>query len=293
MYLWDAAAKDFYKKFTSSEDTPSVLLVTTVNPKTLSGEPVKNDKEVSYILCHPWLGLNTEIAKKVKAEEVTKTEVMTIGQIIAYSKTEDAKEASFFCVATVDDVVRDRPWYYIACSGCQTKATRGPSSLMCAKCGKNNISGVPKFLARINVYDNNDQAVFVLLGDAGKELTGKTSAQLVDNYFEVNEAVGDDHQVPVPQVLLDTIGKTQRFKIKVSELNLTGKVQALTVTKIVSPDALPPLPAPTEVLSNGEDGVPLPTASVVAASQVEGDDVDENVGNVGEAPEAKRPRHDK
>ncbi|KAF3503895.1 hypothetical protein F2Q69_00041139 [Brassica cretica] len=36
LYLWDQAAKDFYKKFTSSEDTPTVLLVTTVNPKTIA-----------------------------------------------------------------------------------------------------------------------------------------------------------------------------------------------------------------------------------------------------------------
>ncbi|KAG2293547.1 hypothetical protein Bca52824_040216 [Brassica carinata] len=28
LYLWDQAAKDFYKKFTSSEDTPTILLVT-------------------------------------------------------------------------------------------------------------------------------------------------------------------------------------------------------------------------------------------------------------------------
>nr|VDC95051.1 unnamed protein product [Brassica oleracea] len=70
-------------------------------------------------------------------------------------------EASFNCIATIDDVERDSAWYYIACSGCQTKATRGPSSgllsLMCANCGNTN-------------------AVFVLLGDAGTELTGKQAA---------------------------------------------------------------------------------------------------------------------
>ena len=37
LYLWDQTAKDFYKKFTSSEDTPTVLLVTTVNPKVIAG----------------------------------------------------------------------------------------------------------------------------------------------------------------------------------------------------------------------------------------------------------------
>ena len=37
LYLWDQAARDFCKKFKSYVSTPTVLLVTTVNTKTLGG----------------------------------------------------------------------------------------------------------------------------------------------------------------------------------------------------------------------------------------------------------------
>ncbi|WZZ51456.1 hypothetical protein YC2023_051563 [Brassica napus] len=37
LYLWDQAAVDFCKKFKSSDNTPSVILVTTVYPKRLGG----------------------------------------------------------------------------------------------------------------------------------------------------------------------------------------------------------------------------------------------------------------
>ena len=37
----------------------------------------------------------------------------------------------------------------------------------------------------ISVYDKSEQALFVILGDAQKELTGKHAAELVANYFEV------------------------------------------------------------------------------------------------------------
>ncbi|KAF8097496.1 hypothetical protein N665_0286s0007 [Sinapis alba] len=37
LYLWDQAAMDFCSKFNSSESTPTVVLVTTVNPKRLGG----------------------------------------------------------------------------------------------------------------------------------------------------------------------------------------------------------------------------------------------------------------
>ena len=42
-----------------------------------------------------------------------------------------------------------------------------------------------RYLTKLSVYDNNDQACFVLLGDAERELTSKTAAELVANYFEV------------------------------------------------------------------------------------------------------------
>ncbi|CAN6849120.1 unnamed protein product [Brassica oleracea] len=82
---------------------------------------------------------------------------MTIGQILAYIKQEYAKEGSFDCIATIDDVERDSAWYYIAiaCIGCQSKTIKGPYSLMCAKCGNTNVAG-----------------------EQGRELTGKNAVEL-------------------------------------------------------------------------------------------------------------------
>ncbi|KAL0805393.1 hypothetical protein Bca101_097884 [Brassica carinata] len=145
--------------------------------------------------------------------------------------------AWFECIATIDDVVHGSGWYYIGCGGCHTKATKGPTTLMCKKCGKSDIVGVAQYLAKISVYDNNDRAFFVLLGDAGHELTRKKASELVESYFKANESVGDDHLVPVPQALINTIGKTRKFIVKVSNHNLTGKTKSLTVTKVLTPEA--------------------------------------------------------
>lgn len=45
----------------------------------------------------------------------------------------------------------------------------------------------------------------------------------------------------MPQALIDTIGQTRTFVIKISQHNLDGKTQALTVTKVLSPE----VPAPS------------------------------------------------
>lgn len=47
--------------------------------------------------------------------------------------------------------------------------------------------------------------------------------------------------MPVPQALLDTVGQTHKFLMKVSEHNLEGKTQTIIVTKILPREAPPPL----------------------------------------------------
>lgn len=56
------------------------------------------------------------------------------------------KVAWFECIATIDDVVQGSAWYYISCDGCNSKAVKGPTSMICnnKKCGKREVTGVPQ-----------------------------------------------------------------------------------------------------------------------------------------------------
>ncbi|KAH0873094.1 hypothetical protein HID58_070456, partial [Brassica napus] len=245
LYIWDKAAAVFCEKFKALGKPPTVILVTTVNPKrfggalflsSLSSSRVFFDMDVQATIEYlAWYVFesNTEVANRVNAEIVTKAETATIGELLSYMKQEGANVAWFECTATIDDIVRDSAWYYTACGGCKTKATKGPTTLMFKKCGKTEIVGAEEYLTKLSVYDNNDHASFVLLGDAGRELTGMKASELVESYFEANESVGDDQVVPVPPSLTDSIGQTRTFVIKVSKHNLDGKTQSLTVTKVL------------------------------------------------------------
>ncbi|CAN7022401.1 unnamed protein product [Brassica rapa subsp. trilocularis] len=183
-----------------------------------------------------WLGSNPEVAGKVNADVVTKREQLTIGEIFSYIKQESAKEAFFECTATIDDVLHGSAWY----------------------------------CARLSVYDNSDQAVFVLLGDAGRALTGWHASELVSSYFEVinyqsrildelnshccadcqaNADIGVDQEAPVSEALINTIRQRHKFSVKVTEYNLSGKTRALTVTKIL------PLDTPTETETSAGNSI--------------------------------------
>ncbi|KAL0755057.1 hypothetical protein Bca101_092725 [Brassica carinata] len=189
LYLWDKAATDFCQKFKLYGSTPSVLLVTTVNPKhlggtlaltTMSSSRVFMDADVQLSKDYlEWLSSNSEIANKIAAEVVTKPEPVTLEELFSYIRREAFKVAWFECTAIIDDVVQGSAWYYISCGGCNSKAVKGHTSLICnnKKCVIREVTGV---------------AHFVILGDAGKELTGKHAQELVANYFETNEGVGVD-----------------------------------------------------------------------------------------------------
>ncbi|CAH8373312.1 unnamed protein product [Eruca vesicaria subsp. sativa] len=118
----------------------------------------------------------------------------------------------------------------ISCCGCNSKPIKGPTSLICnnKKCERSKVTGVPRYLTNISVYDKSEQAVFVILGEAGKELTQKHASELVANYFE-----------------------THRFIVKVTEHNLSGKIQTITVTKI-----LPPQTSNDALNTGGDDSGP-------------------------------------
>ncbi|KAL0761741.1 hypothetical protein Bca101_077891 [Brassica carinata] len=263
LYLWDKAASDFCEKFKSYGSTPSVLLVTTVNPKH-PGVFMDNDVQPSrdYL---GWLSSNSDLANKINAEVVTKPETATLEELFAYIKHETAKVAWFECTATIDGVLRGSAWYYISCGGCNSKAVKGSTSLICnnKKCGKRDVTRC-----------SSEHAVFVILGDAGKELTGKHASELVASYFEANEGVEADHCVPVPQALLDTIGHTYRFIVKVSDHNLSCKTQTITVTKIfppAAPQTIAPLeghavpPTSDDILKTGGDRVRQASESLESA----------------------------
>ncbi|KAF2604901.1 hypothetical protein F2Q70_00027604 [Brassica cretica] len=152
------------------------------------------------------LALTQRLLSRLVKEVVTKREALTVAEIFSYMTQESAKDAFFECTTTIDDVVHGSAWYR----------------------------------AKISVYDNSEQAFFVLLGNAGRELTGRHASELVTSYFEANEHEGADHEVPVPEALISTIGQTHKFCVKVTEHNFSGNTRAITVTKILSLDTPPP-----------------------------------------------------
>uniref|UniRef100_A0A0D3AZ65 DUF223 domain-containing protein n=1 Tax=Brassica oleracea var. oleracea TaxID=109376 RepID=A0A0D3AZ65_BRAOL len=101
LYMWDKAAADFCQKFKSYGSTPSVLLVTTVNPKhlgvTLALTSMSSSRVFMDVDVQPtkdyleWLSSNSDIANRVAAEVVTKPETVTFEELFSYIKQDSSK----------------------------------------------------------------------------------------------------------------------------------------------------------------------------------------------------------
>ncbi|XP_033138605.1 uncharacterized protein LOC103845628 isoform X2 [Brassica rapa] len=240
VYLWDEAAESFRLKFDASATTPTVLLVTTVNPKRLGGKLCLSSMSSSRVFLDEdvdptseyltWLSANPSATSLVNPVEVVKAETLTISEIAAFLKREPAKLGA--------------EWYYIACKDCQTKLNRGPTTLLCPKCRNEDATALANYRVELSVYDNEAQCTFIILGDAGKELTGRKASELIDAYVQENGGDEAELEVPLPQCFIDTIGQTKKFRIKVSPYNFTSTRISLTATKIISPAVLPPKNTP-------------------------------------------------
>ncbi|XP_033131882.1 uncharacterized protein LOC117126840 [Brassica rapa] len=191
-----------------------------------------------------WLSVNPSATSLVNPVEVVKAETLTISEIAVFLKREPAKVAYFDCIATIDDVKLGAEWYYIACKDCQTKLNRGPTTLLCPKCRNEDATALANYRVELSVYDNEEQCTFIILGDAGKELTGRKASELIDAYVQENGGDEAELEVPLPQCFIDTIGQTKKFRIKVSPYNFTSTRLSLTATKIISPAVLPPKNTP-------------------------------------------------
>uniref|UniRef100_M4DQ77 Replication factor A C-terminal domain-containing protein n=1 Tax=Brassica campestris TaxID=3711 RepID=M4DQ77_BRACM len=264
LYLWDKAAADFCKKFNSYDNTPTVLLVTAVNTKRLGGT----------------LALTSMSPSRVFMDYDVQPTIDYFNWL--GSNPEIAKQVSA-------DVVTKRE---------HAKDTKGATSLACTntKCEKINTDGVPQYRAKISVYDNSDQAVFVLLGDAGRVLTGRHASELVSSYFEANGSEGADHEVPVPEALISTIGQTHKFCVKVTQHNFSGDTRAITVTKILSLDTPPPTEASvgSNIAATSRETVQTEN-EVCEPSKTRGDSADEESKRTFDSADpqkAKRPRRD-
>ncbi|CAN6901966.1 unnamed protein product [Brassica oleracea] len=147
---YDSLALAFHGKFDGYGKEPRIVLVTSINPKIVSGNLYLNGTSATRVFfdCETTVGAEAlnrlpgggtdQGESSTKMVHAQKIEPLTIAELNNFVLTGDPQIIEFLCTAKVTGVQEDEGWCYIGCSVCSTKLTRQESSFTCVPCNLTN-----------------------------------------------------------------------------------------------------------------------------------------------------------
>ncbi|CAN8288786.1 unnamed protein product [Cochlearia groenlandica] len=234
--LWGKLAAVFRSRWNAGPLPPSVILVTTINPRTYGAVTLGStsstrlffDSDIEetkrYMAKFPQGVPQTVVTTSSSA--ITKLETVTIAELTQFIHSATPRVAGFYCFATIVEIGLSG-WNYISCTSCKSKMEKSSTSLVCSnrKCSKPTNVGLIRYRFEILVRDTTGTATFVIFDDAAKKLTARTAGELMDG--------GQVAPEETPSCLLDLVGRKCKFQIKVTEYNFTAIRQTFTVSRIL------------------------------------------------------------
>ncbi|CAN6920176.1 unnamed protein product, partial [Brassica oleracea] len=151
VYLWDKITAAFPSRWNDSKTKPSVILLTTLNSKTLGGVVTLSSTASTRLFFDSDI-IETEKLLSSSSAAVTKVETLTLKEIHKFLENESPQVASFICTATIMDVMEEYGWYFISCTACKWQLERSETTFICPnyKCKKPNTVG----LIRLGSFKN-------------------------------------------------------------------------------------------------------------------------------------------
>ncbi|KAH0918660.1 LOW QUALITY PROTEIN: hypothetical protein HID58_026320 [Brassica napus] len=183
----------------------------------------------------------------VNASEVIKVKTLTIREIFAFLKQEQAQynnsyivRSLFNCIATIGTLcgTLDVIIFHVVIA-----KLRGLTSLMCPKCDN------------VNVTEFSRLAFLILTFLHHLSFHSKSSA-LQEGI--ANGDIGAHHEMPTPQCLLDIIGQTHKFRVKTRNTITAPRLSPLL--------SCPLYHKPLSTSNSGDNGDQFPGASVACES---------------------------
>ncbi|CAF2142454.1 unnamed protein product [Brassica napus] len=146
VYLWDKIAAVFRSRWNDSKTKPSVILLTTLNSKTLGGVVTLSSTASTRLFFDSDI-IDTEKLLSSSSAAVTKVETVTLKEIHKFLENESPQVANFICTATITDVMEEYGWYFISCTACKSQLERSETTFICPnfKCKKPNTVGLIRY----------------------------------------------------------------------------------------------------------------------------------------------------
>ncbi|CDY18318.1 BnaC09g30680D [Brassica napus] len=223
VYLWDKIAAAFRSRWNDSKTKPTVILLTTLNSKTLGGVVTLSSTASTRLFFDSDI-IETEKLLRYSSAAVTKVETV----------------ASFICTATITDVMEEYGWYFISCTACKWQLERSETTFICPnfKCKKPNTVGLIRYRFEVKVCDDSgNEGTFVIFDKEALKLVVRQAPDVMNEMSESGEnGSNEDSGTATPQCVLDIVGRTCKFQVKVNDFNFKSARTTATVSRIIDDD---------------------------------------------------------
>ncbi|CAF1759089.1 unnamed protein product [Brassica napus] len=221
VYLWDKIAAAFRSRWNDSKTKPTVILLTTLNSKTLGGVVTLS---------------STASTRLFFDSDIIETE-----KLLRYIYTHlNIQVASFICTATITDVMEEYGWYFISCTACKWQLERSETTFICPnfKCKKPNTVGLIRYRFEVKVCDDSgNEGTFVIFDKEALKLVVRQAPDVMNEMSESGEnGSNEDSGTATPQCVLDIVGRTCKFQVKVNDFNFKSARTTATVSRIIDDD---------------------------------------------------------
>ncbi|KAL0722000.1 hypothetical protein Bca4012_036599 [Brassica carinata] len=224
--------------------------------------------------------IETEELLSSSSAAVTKVETVTLNE---FRNSYKMSHHSFICNATITDVMEEYGWYFISCTVCKWQVERSETSFICpnSKCKKPNTVGLIRYRFEVKVPDEGgNEGTFVIFDKKVLKLMVRQAPDVMNEMSEAGEnGSGEESAIATPQCVLDIVGRTCKFQVKVNDFNLKSTRTTATVSRIIDADIQgPALVQPT-----------IQTNDAIASAE-ENFAVDFSTVSQNEEKDGKRPR---
>ncbi|XP_019097325.1 PREDICTED: uncharacterized protein LOC104772691 isoform X2 [Camelina sativa] len=265
IYLWDIIAANFRTRWNASELKPNVLLLTTANAKFLGGAVTLSSTSASRVFFDADIAETSEFITWLSEQDpafgssstaVAKVETLTINELNEFIEKE------------IPQILGESGWNYVSCTYCNTMLEESDTTLICTTCNKPNKVGMLRYRFEVLVSDaNNDVATFVIFDREGLHFLGRRAAEVFSLEFPEGDDSDDSGKFSkkTPQCILDIVGRSCKFQVKLTEYNFRATRQTFTVNRIVE-DNINIHSKPSEQDIEGDMGGKEPGQSTNASS---------------------------
>ncbi|KAL0835882.1 hypothetical protein Bca101_087771 [Brassica carinata] len=233
VYLWDKIAAAFRSRWNDSKTKPTVILLTTLNSKTLGGVVTLSSTASTRLFFDSDIIETEKLLSRFEADG-------KIPPTVNSSSAAVTKVASFICTATITDVMEEYGWYFISCTACKWQLERSETTFICPnfKCKKPNTVGLIRYRFEVKVCDDSgNEGTFVIFDKEALKLVVRQAPDVMNEMSESGEnGSNEDSGTATPQCVLDIVGRTCKFQVKVNDFNFKSARTTATVSRIIDDD---------------------------------------------------------